>query len=253
MSDDIRPEIAVVCTAFKRPDYSRQSLNALAVALEALGRDVPIHLHVEPGSDEVMALCEAFCRRFHGGTTLVRNRERLGVNANTLAAINAGFARGDVDYVCLIEDDVVLAADGLTFLAWAAAQFWDDTRVLSATTYNREPAMPPPERWHEVRTRAWTHVWGFGIWRSRWAMIRNQVGRGRMSWDCDVNAARERAGLREAFPVLSRCNNVGVLSSAAHVNSPPPEFYAEWHVLKFHAGQVDVPLGEFRLANEVRA
>lgn len=245
MTDDIQPQMAVVCTAFKRPAYSRQSLDALAVALDALGRDVPVSLHVEPGSDEVMGLCESFCRRVHGRTTLVRNAQRLGVNANTLAAINAGFESRDADYVCLIEDDVVLAADGLRFLAWAAKQFWDDRRVMSVTTYNREATMPPADRWHEVQTRPWTHVWGFGIWRSRWAMIRNQVGRGHLSWDCDVNALREKHGLREAFPTLSRCNNVGVESSAAHVNSPPPSFYAEWHVLKHHAGQVDVPAGDF--------
>jgi hypothetical protein len=213
----------ITATHYNRADYTAASLAALAKC-EGIG-DCLYVARVEHSCDAVIAAVRAidFCE-----VDLVINPQRLGCNANTIAAIEAGFDRSE--FVIHVEDDVLLAPDALAYFWWARAAYCGDPRVATVAAYNRDKQSPHPALHHHVHRRVWFHPWGWGTWRDRWrntlADAAVGVGSGRLTWDTALGHRVVDAKLSEVYPVLSRSQNIGVRSS---IHPPGGFFTPAWH------------------------
>lgn len=246
-------KLAITMTHATRPDYSAQSLLALRCALRRtplMGFRLSAYLAVEPGVDRTLSLCRQFAddpdvtESMHGGVAVMQNQTVHGVNLNTANVIDAAFADG-ADAILHCEDDCPVALDAIEFFAWALERFADEAQVGTITGYNRLAEIPPESEWRTVATRAWFHPWTFATWKDRWPALRAAIPtRTNYTWDGYVLAEMKRREWREAYPVLSRCDNIGIRSSV-HPDLYPPSFYAEHHKLKVHAGMVNVVSGEW--------
>lgn len=227
----------ITATHFDRPDYTRRHLEALA---RCAGIGDCLYLpHAEPKNEEVVALLRAasFCE-----TRVTVNPCRVHADPNTVMALDEAFALSD--FAIHVEDDILLAPDALDFFWWCRARYAGDPAVLSVAGYTRGPE-PPPEDHHKVTKRAWFHPWGVGLWRDRWERCRPAVlrvsgtdpatlrlnGQGVLGWDGALNKCRERWGLFEVYPTLSRVQNVGSVSSI-HGSS---WFTPDWHAQNQHS------------------
>ena len=153
---------------YKRPDYTRQMLEALrrCAGIE----DYTILVHLEPGDEEVHSLLRGID---FAESRLIRNPYRLGVDINTENALRHGF--GLADFVIHLEDDIVCAPDALQYYEWCRERYANDPRVFSVTGYNRRQTPAPPEDHHTVHLRAWFHPWGFATWKDRWARFEGRL------------------------------------------------------------------------------
>lgn len=211
MSDKV-----IVMTLFRRPDYTRQ-------VLEALNRcdgvqDYHVSLHVEPTCQEVRRLARDFD---HPNKQMVRNARQLGCTENTYAALDYGFSCSD--FVILLEDDTVPAQDCLRYFEWARERFADDKRVFTVSAYNKTLTLPPPEQHFAAGRVAWFNCWGWGTWRDRWEEMKVGWGFGQYdSWDLIVN--RLRGDREQIAPDLARCQNIG---AEGGVHCPGPQWHRE--------------------------
>lgn len=99
----------ITMTAYRRPDYTRQVLDALAQC-NGIG-DWIFLPNVEPGNDEVIELFRSWdaceCR-------LVVNETRLNLNRNTHAAVSRAYDLR-ADTILHLEDDTVPSLDALLY------------------------------------------------------------------------------------------------------------------------------------------
>jgi len=78
--------------------------------------------------------------------------------------------------------------------------------------------------------------WGWATWRDRWQQLTAGWSRDEaISWDVVINHAL-RAGRYEAFPTVSRIQNIGA-ENGVHVPS------AEWHAAHHHVPETADDLG----------
>jgi hypothetical protein len=213
-----RPVIALC--AWNRPDYTRQALAALR---ECRGiADALLLPRVEPGHEDVIALCRAvdFCE-----VQVTVNPVRLGVNRNAVTALQTGFAHSD--FVIYVEDDILLSPDALEFYAWADARYQADDRVFSVTAYNRAPDYDQP---FATGLRSWFHSWGCATWRNRWTQVAAELWATPTSYDTWLTEQWVRPrGLLEAYPVLGRCQNIGEVRSVPRASARANAAFAVWH------------------------
>lgn len=220
-----------------RPDYTRRVLASLR-ACDGIG-DYRILPHCEPGDDHVRALVEGID---FAECLPTFNASRLGVNPNTENALLDGF--GLSGFVIHVEDDILLAPDALRFYEWCRDRFATDPRVFSATSYNRRPGPAGPDELHRVRLRKWFHPWGWATWRDRWGAFSGSLHKiERGTWDARINerfcAGGRGARCQEAYPELSRSQNIGVVSSRRRL---PREWFEENMHLRHWAGNHAVPI-----------
>lgn len=224
----------LMITAYRRPVYTQQVLDALAQCSGVEKYDIIVCL--DPGFPAVREVLEKHPLK----KELRLNPVRLGCGSNIRAAMDEGFSRSD--YVILLEDDCVPAREFLRFHEFCRARFADDKNVLNANAYNRHLA--PPIRWHLVRRRPTFTPWGWGTWRDRWqTYIRPrwvQPGQN-MTWDCVVSKIA-RGDRAEVFCPLARVQNIGA-NAGEHV--PSPEWHAANQFNEHWAGAVDVQDGDF--------
>lgn len=232
--------IPIALIAWSRPQYLRQAVDHLA-RCEGIA-DCVLFPQVDPGCDEVRSIVEsvdfAECRpTFH--------RERLGCARNSRSGWDAAFALAD--FAVLVEEDILLAADSLGFFAHCRDAYRADPGIGSATAYHRRANPVPSAEHHALRRRPWFHSWGAAMWRDRYALVRDRFTPEQGS-DGRVLAEFARRGLMEAYPELSRCQNVGVVTSLQQGPQFDEAFYQEFHLLRHWAGNHDVGRGEWREA-----
>ncbi len=120
------PQVSVVLLSYNRPHLLPQALTALA-AQSYRRLDVTVVDNRSPGSDRVAEVV----RRFPN-VRLVRNPGNLGFTGG----MNVGIRQAVGEYVCLTEDDLVLAPD---FVAAMVSHFAShpDTGLASGALFNR--------------------------------------------------------------------------------------------------------------------
>jgi hypothetical protein len=121
------------------------------------------------------------------------------------------------------EDDTVPTRDCLRWFAWARDQYRDDPAVMNVSGYQRVSN----GCLDECGLRRWFTPWCWGVWRDRWLGLHLGWVQGdeATSWDVIVNHGL-RAGRYEAFPTVSRIQNIGA-ENGTHV--PSAEWHAEHH------------------------
>lgn len=208
----VREVLTVTVTAYNRPRYLEQTLAALA-ACDGV-RDCTVTVFFDP--------CEETQEQIDTATRLgfecMPWVERQGCNLAIGKAIQYGFDCGRNGFHVHLEDDTVPTRDCLRWFAWARDRFRDDPAVMNVSGYQRVSN----GRLHECAVRRWFTPWGWGTWYDRWlGLARAWETSGNPSWDVIVNHTM-RAGRCEAFPTVSRIQNVGA-ERGTHVPS------AEWH------------------------
>ena len=224
----------ITMTAYRRPQYTREVLDALAQC-DGIS-DWVLLPNVEPGNAEVIA---AF-RDFHScECRLVVNERRLGLNRNTLAALMRAFHLKS-DHIVHLEDDTVPSPDALRYFEWGINHLVEHDpkhTILLVSGYNKPKSEPTPEQSHLCDTRPIWTPWGWGVDRKRlvWLMT-NWCTRNPKCFTCNFRSQYQRTR-KELFPVLSRIQNIGYELGE---NSRTAEWYRANHRTPWVAGEATV-------------
>lgn len=167
------------------------------------------------------------------------NERQMGVEANPYLAMAAGFAAG-ADFVIQGEEDTIVTADLLEYMAWARDGYEADKTVAAICTLQNSVLGPPDQ----VFRRAWFSASTWGTWRDRWDEIRDDwpmQPRDGMSWDgyMTYRCIRDR-GKVAIEPAATRAQHIGV--TGVH-GSYPDHLAAEWEAQQF---MTDLPPQAYR-------
>lgn len=205
----------VTVSAYNRPAYLAATLNALA---ECDGiRDCKVTVMLDPCES---TQAQVATTTYYGFEPFVYS-ERQGCNLAIGKAFAHGFADPAVDFHIHFEDDTVPCRDALRWFAWARDRYRRNPAVMNVSGYQRVSN----GRLNECGLRRWFTPWGWGTWRDRWVGLAAGWEARDPSWDVIVNHVL-RAGRFEAFPTVSRIQNIGA-EKGTHV--PSAEWHAEHH------------------------
>lgn len=242
--------VIVSLTAWKRPYYLREVLDAVDAASSEIDEPLYVVTRVEPSErqDEVMALLD---RGWRWRTIL--NEEHLGLQRNNLAAISDAWELAGLmgeDYLLGMSDDIVLAPDALRLAVWMRERYRAERQVLFTGLFSAaEPERfeaggdaEPPAGYLRITKSEWFYCQGWGTWRDRWEedWLPNWNRGGRDdSWDSNVNPFVMH-GRVQALPLLSRCKHIGLLEGTHST----PETFVNDSPTRF-AGDEMIPDGSF--------
>lgn len=164
-------------------------------------------------------------------TVVSVNEQTLGNESNSLAAMRAGFAKaaGDPDvFVIQAEDDVLVAADTLEYLAWGAQAYAADESVLTVSGFQNAVRGGPDE----VFRRQWFTACVWGMWRRSWDQVKDRWPPGPTphSWDWYLCERMKESGQVAIEPCVTRGQHIGV--TGAH-GSWPEHLAKEWEAQQF--------------------
>lgn len=204
----------ITVSAYDRPHYLRESLSALSRCIGIGTCRVIVVCDKSDKTDECVALADSF------GFETLRLPERAGCNGAIYASLRFGFEFAGDDFHLHVEDDVVLTRDSLLWFGWARDRYRDDRSIFSVSGYQRKPCGAI----NQCGRRRWFCPWGWGTWSDRWQEMKaGWASDESVSWDVQLGC-RVR-GLRfEAYPAVSRVQNIGG-AGGAHIDSP------HWHKL----------------------
>jgi hypothetical protein len=209
--------LTVTVSAYNRPEYLTQTLAALR-SCEGIA-DATVMVLIDPSEYAEHSAAIAARYGFSSGTY----RQRAGCNRAILNALAYGFTTLGSEYHVHLEDDTVPTRDALRWFAWAGERWRDEPRVMNVSGYQRISN----GCLDECGLRRWFTPWGWATWKDRWIGLRlGWVQDDSTSWDVIVNHGL-RAGRYEAFPTVSRIQNIGA-EKGTHVPSP------EWHAANHH-------------------
>ncbi len=213
---DLGEGMNITVSGYNRPDYLRRTLSALS-RCDGIGTcRVVVLLDPCDETDEQADLASKF------GFEVLRHQQRLGCNRAIGVAFSHGFSELGSEFHLHFEDDTVPCRDALRWFAWARDHYRDDPAVMNVSGYQKISN----GCLGECGLRRWFTPWGWGVWRDRWLGLHlGWIQGDETSWDVIVNHAL-RAGRYEAFPTVSRIQNIGA-EKGTHV--PSPEWHAEHH------------------------
>lgn len=197
----------VVFTAYDRPQYLYQVLKTWEAVRGV--QDALLIFLAEPADCVQAEASQRLIASADFAEVSIRvNYRKLGCEVNTATAVESGFAAG-ADFVVAAEDDLLVAADVLEYMAWAQEKYADDESVMAVCAAQHDP----PGRLRDVcRTSGWfyPHVWG--IWRDRWEKVRAgwpPSYNGVASWDAYLLACMQAADQVVVQPMVTRSSNIG--------------------------------------------
>jgi hypothetical protein len=233
--------ILITMTAYRRPKYTRQVLDALSLCYGI--HRCRLEIHVEPGDDEVRAIVESFdaCE-----TVRIFNRKRRGLNRNTFDAVSAA-RRLKPSLLVHLEDDTVPSPDCLEYFQWVASEVFPvDTKLRFPiiSGYNRD--VPTDEQANVCSPRnIWT-PWGWAVDRARlsWLLV-NWCFKNPKCFTCRIKDDFKQTRW-EVYPALSRIQNIGYEKGE---NNRTPAWYRENH--RSPAVANESHRGDFRLDERI--
>jgi hypothetical protein len=212
----------VTMTAYRRPDYTRTVLKALAKC-EGISEWTFLP-QLEPGHEEVR---QAFTEWSASPMELIVNKDRLGLNRNTHAALSRAYSAGATVLVHL-EDDTVPSPDALHWFQSGLAELASEERhsTLLVSGYNRPDQHPPTEHHHLWSRRPIWTPWGWAVDRGRLGfLLEKWCFKNPKCFTC-IFRYRYRRTRKELFPLLSRIQNIGYELGE---NDRSPAWYRENH------------------------
>lgn len=166
-------DIALVTTAWKRPYYLEQTL-------DAWGRvrgywKLGAHF-IKLGASDRLEQAEDVIRRFNRGQLMVLEDDgTLGPWRTNADGLRLAFADDWCRFAIMAEEDILPSDDFLELMLWAANEFEDDKEVLLINAHSRcgqgwdgpdvkdDPDADPSV----VRLSPYFNQWGWGTWRDR--------------------------------------------------------------------------------------
>jgi hypothetical protein len=143
-------------------------------------------------------------------------QERLGCGSMIRYCMELGFRISD--FHIHLEDDTVPSVDCLRWFEWAARNA--PATILTISGYNQHGGDACP---NTFGIRNWFTPWGWGTWRERFSQ-HLAPGWDSSFWDGGVQRVRERLGMFEMYPRVSRIQNIGAEGGTF---CPGPEFHKE--------------------------
>ena len=219
---------AVAFTAWNRPDYLRQTLDAWSKVRGI--EDAVLQFCCEPGCEEVRELCWSvdFAERY-----VYVNLKQLGASRNTQQALDIGCRRAG--YAVLASDDYLPSDDALELHAWHRDNYRDDPTVLALSCWRDTALDGGPAAVWRTQTIGWLH----GFHREKWALLSAAWAESRYGdWYQWIDQAWcQRRGYDVLRPALSRAQDIGefgyqpqppldqVQSRCFSQHYPPQQYY----------------------------
>lgn len=177
-------KLAVIMTAYNRPDYLEESLSSWK-SVRGLTED--IHFFVEPSQqlDAVLSIIAAAGVPYQCHV----NPERYGELHNPWVAVDWAFSEG-ADFVVCAEDDDTVSSDILEYFK-AAYELFNTDEVLGVSGYNSEALDNPDAASLMIRQYWGGLVWG--TWRTSW------YEHLRDTWDHDYSTFNGSPGNQSGF------------------------------------------------------
>lgn len=190
----------VTFTAWDRPHYMTRVLDSWSRVRGISG--ALVLFQAEPHPDMLDLLRSVTFAQ----TVITVNETRAGCEANTGKALAAGFATG-APFVIHAEDDVLVSADILEYMAWGAREYEADPRVFGICSYQDHPPGDPAM----VRRVGWFYPWAWGTWADRWEQVRGTwpARHGPGSWDHYLHGQMKTRGQVVIQPAATRCESIG--------------------------------------------
>lgn len=187
---------SLTVTVCRRPEYTRQTLRALAKCDGIEGWDVSIFVDRQCEQTVGVAVQERL-----PAWNVYGSSGPIGCNENVRRAFIHGLSVAD--YHVHIEDDTVPARDALAFFRWAR-KFGTDPTVFCVCGFSRRGGAID----EATRGQDYT-AWGFATWRDRWQeMNSNWSADPAVSWDTWMEW-HVRKGRLAITPLASRIQNIG--------------------------------------------
>ena len=156
--------IAVVMTAYQRPDYLEQTLKSWA-GVRGLADVVSQTIHVEQSSVEYRVKCLAW----EYGWSPRPNGGRLGVLVNPVESVSWAFrSYPEADFVVIAEEDVVVASDILEYFQWAQRFRYDESVGVVCAHRPQGTTVAQPRTDAVLRVPGFSCPLLWGTWRDRW-------------------------------------------------------------------------------------
>ncbi|HET7724099.1 MAG TPA: hypothetical protein VFK68_05640 [Propionibacteriaceae bacterium] len=165
----------VVLFAYARPQHTERTLLTLGKNSAATHHDLIVHLDgprsatVADAVDEVARVVGRVAEQdWFKSVTVHRSAENRGLARSVIAGVTDALAVHDA--VIVLEDDLLLAPDFLTFMDDALAFYADDQRIWSVSGYS--PELPSLADYaHDLYLSVRASSWGWGTWRRSWGLV----------------------------------------------------------------------------------
>ena len=249
MVDAEKPPI--VLFAYARPRHTQRTLQTLLDNHGASEHELIVHIDGPKSSHDARSVAEvvqaveqaAASGRFKR-VTVHRSQRNRGLAASVIAGVSDALSTHQS--VIVLEDDLLLAPDFLTFMDDALAVYADDERIWSVSGFS--PALPGLAHYpHDLYLSLRASSWGWGSWRRSWSLVDwyvddyaafeydlidravfNRGGRdlaamldaqmdGRIdSWAIRWCYSQYRRGMYSVVPTRSKVRNIGLDGSGTH-------------------------------------
>ena len=224
----------ITIAAYRRPEYLKQVLDSLAVAMSHAAK--PGHILMD---DVILGIDPCIHSSEHHAVRCIANSydwiddvivwpEHLGVNEHPRRLLQYAFNECGSDFNLHLEDDTVLSPDALRLVEWFANFGIIDAREnvpprhafaigSRVGPYDLSLSLHNPSRDYEHRSRLY-HTDSFGVWgwachayswRNYLMPFWNHKRDLPIGWDWSISATMSRIGLRCIAPSLSRVHNIG--------------------------------------------
>jgi hypothetical protein len=203
----------ITLTLWRRPDYTRQCLDALSRCAGIENYTILIGINPDPETlVELRGIAESIS--FAREVVVAVRPSNIGCNANKYWLLDKAFQFSD--YVIQLEDDNIFAPDALRYFEWAK-QFGNDPRNLTVAAWRNPTGWLPgtstkPEGEDSAVSRhAHFTCYGWAIWKDRWDEIKTSwpMGMDYPWWD-ETLCYKTRGDRLELSPNVSRAINIGV-------------------------------------------
>lgn len=160
------PLAPIAVFAYKRPDHLARTLRSLEACPEFMESE--LHIYCDGPRDHSEHEAVAAARAVAAAYSSRAKIRHADVNRGLAASITAGVADLASIYgrVIVVEDDLVVAPNFLTYLNQALDTYADDDRVMHITAY-MYPVPPKPGR-TDVYFLQTIGSWGWATWHRAW-------------------------------------------------------------------------------------
>lgn len=213
----------ITTTHFRRPDYSSVTTRALAEQPDAKDWHYIASIDRGPDAPEICNIIRTFKDAF-ASMQITGNLADPSCNRNTKRALSLAL-RADADFILMVEDDVLLGHDALSFFSEQAVLHKDDPNIFTISAWRHpdgwlpESGVEKPEG-EDMRTSPspWFTPWGWGTWSDRLTEMLEKWTTGSdhskdhdcESWDRVLGLPQGVRGNRmELQPMISRAQNIG--------------------------------------------
>jgi len=199
----------ITVAAYRRPEYLRQVLDSLAVALRNCPEwpDANVLVSIDPGADSARVYDIACSFRW----PVILWQEHMGVNEHPRRLLQVAFNELNSEFNLHLEDDTVLSPDAIRLAYWYSEQRHAESDLgLCLYAHSLDLAAVDPAALYRSPDFS---AWGWGCTNYKWlrylAPYWNHKRSLPIGWDWSISDTMRAFNLRIVAPELSRVKNIG--------------------------------------------